>query len=206
MSMQQSLRLAAWAKCVSRTVHDSIIFHSSRKHEPSWNQLRFEIDPVQQVPGNREERVFETMLPMWVSSWSQDQPLTMIEGIHAADHPLVKNWDCNEGLAIGKMFKNNVHYVSSASSKGIQLADMTATLVRRAVMGIVRRAVMGIANAVDLQNYGFMMTKTIGKPLHASGMFCLAPAAIKDLERRYHGLAGAINAARGSLPGSYCTA
>lgn len=133
---------------------------------------------------------------MWVSSWSQDEPFTTIEGIHTVDHPLVKNWDCDEGLDIGKMFKNNLHYVSSASSKGIQLADMTATLVRRAVMGIV--------NAVDLQNYGFMMTKTIGKPLHACGMFCLAPADIKDLERRYHGLADAINAARGSFPAFYC--
>ena len=69
---------------------------------------------------------------------------------------------------------------------------------------LVRRSVMGIASAVDLQNYGFMMTKTIGKPLLACGIFCLAPAEINDLERRYHGLADAINAARSSLHGSYC--
>ena len=139
--------------------------------------MRFEIDLVEQLPGNREERVFEKMLPMWVSSWSHDEPFTVIEKIHTPDHPLVKNWDCDKGLDVGKMFTDNVHYVSSATSKGIQLADMTASLVRRSVMGIV--------NAVDLQNYGFMMTKTIGKPLHACGMFCLAPAEIKDLERRY---------------------
>ena len=196
LSTQQALRLAAWAKCIARTVHDSIIRHSGTKYESSWNSLRFEIDPVENIPGNREERVFETMLPMWVSSWSHDEPFTEIEGIDTADHPLVKNWDCNDGLDIGKMFKDNVHYVSSASSKGIQLADMTASLVRRSVMGI--------ANAADLQNYGFMMTKTIGKPLHACGMFCLAPAEIKDLERRYHGIADAINAARSSFRGSYC--
>jgi hypothetical protein len=195
MSMQQVLRLAAWAKCIARTVNDSIILHSGTKYESSWSSLRFEIDPVEQVPRNREERVFETMLPMWVSSWSHDEPFTEIEGIHTADHPLVKNWDCDKGLDIGKMFRNNVHYVSSATSKGIQLADMTASLVRRSVMGIV--------NAVDLQNYGFMMTKSIGKPLHACGMFCLAPAKIEDLERRYHGIADAINAARSSLRGSY---
>ena len=196
MSTQQALRLAAWAKCIARTVQDSIILHSGTKYESSWNSLRFEIDQVGEIPGNREEKVFETMLPMWVSSWSYDEPFTEIEGIHTADHPLVKNWDCDNGLDIGKMFKNNVHYVSSASSKGIQLADMTASLVRRSVMGI--------ANTVDLQNYGFMMTKTIGKPLHACGMFYLAPAEIKDLERRYHGLEDAINAARSARRGSYC--
>jgi hypothetical protein len=63
---------------------------------------------------------------------------------------------------------------------------------------------IGIANPVNLQNYGFMMTKTIGQPLHACGMFCIAAAEIEELERRYHGLADAINGARGSLPGSYC--
>jgi hypothetical protein len=69
---------------------------------------------------------------------------------------------------------------------------------------LVRRSVMGIASAADLQNYGFMMTKTFGKPFYACGMFCLVPAEIKDQERRYHGLADAINAARGSVCGSYC--
>jgi hypothetical protein len=195
MSTQQCLRLAAWAKCIGRTINDSIIQHSGLKYESSWNSLRFEIDPVESTPGNREERVFETMLPMWVSSWSQNNPFTEIEGIHTPDHPLVKNWDCDKGLDVGKMFKNNVRYVSSASSKGIQLADMIAT--------VVRRAVMGVANTVNLQNYGAMMTKTIGNPLHACGMFCLAPAELKDLQRRYYGIFEAINAARGSYPGSY---
>jgi len=196
ISKQQAIRLAAWAKCISRTIQDSIILHSSAKHESSWNSLRFEIDSVEQTAGNREERVFRTMLPMWVSSWSHDEPFREIEGIHIPEHALVKNWNCDNGLDVGKMFKNNVHYVSSASSMGIQLADLTASLVRRSVMGIV--------NAVDLQNYGFMMTKTIGMPLRACGMFCLAPAEIKDVERRYHGLVDAINAARGSLARSYC--
>jgi hypothetical protein len=196
LSTQQALRLLAWAKCISRTVQDSIILHSSAQHATSWNALRFEIDPVDQTPRNREERVFEIMLPMWVSSWSHDDPVTLIDRVHNADHPLVKNWDTDEGLDVGKMFRNNVHYVSSAASKGIQLADMTATLVRRAVIGI--------ADAVNLQNYGFMMTKTIGQPLHASGIFSIVPADIKDLERRYHGLADAIIGARQSLPSSYC--
>src|SRR5271157_1689643 len=120
MSTQQALRLAAWAKCIARTVQHSIILHSGTKYESSWNSLRFEIDQVGEVPGNREERVFETMLPMWVSTWSHDEPFTVIEGIHTADHSLVKNWGHDKGLDIGKMFKNNVHYVSSASSKGIQ--------------------------------------------------------------------------------------
>jgi hypothetical protein len=195
LSTQQSLRLVAWAKCIARTIQDSIILHSGTTHESSWNSLRFEIDPVEEVPGKREERVFKTMLPMWVSSWSLDEPFTEIEGIHTVDHPLVKNWDCDHGLDIGKLFKSNMHYVSSASSKGIQLADMTASLVRRSVMGI--------ANAADLQNYGLIMTKSIGKPQRACGLLCLAHAAGEDLNRRYHGLTDAIIGGRIAVPGSY---
>ena len=104
MSTQQALRLAAWAKCIARTVHNSIILHGGTKYESSWNSLRFEIDRVEEVPGNREETVFERMLPMWVSSWSHDEPFTEIEGIHTADHPFVKNWDCDKDLDVGRMF------------------------------------------------------------------------------------------------------
>jgi hypothetical protein len=136
-------------------------------------------------------------LPAWVTGWSQEDPLTMIEEIHTADHPFVQNWERLEGIDVGKMLRNNVHYVSSASSKGIQIADMLASLVRRAVVGL--------ASAVSLQDYGFIMTRTIGQPLHACGLFSLAPGDQPDLERRYAGIADAINAARCSLPGSYCT-
>jgi hypothetical protein len=196
LSPQQALRLVAWAKCITRSIEDSIIVHAEARYHTSWNSVRFEIDPVEQTPGNREERVFTTMLPMWVTSWSHDEPFTTIEGIHTADHPLVKNWETAEGLDIGKMFRSNVHYVSSASSRGIQLADMTAELVRRAVIGI--------ANATNLQNYGLIMTKSIGKPERASGLVLLAPAGVDDLNRRYHGLADAISGARTTHPSSYC--
>jgi hypothetical protein len=69
---------------------------------------------------------------------------------------------------------------------------------------LVRRAVIGIAIATHLQNYGLMMTKSLGTPQRASGLFCLAPTAIDDLNCRYHGLAHAISGARRAHPGSYC--
>jgi hypothetical protein len=72
---------------------------------------------------------------------------------------------------------------------------MTATLVRRAVVGL--------ATAPNLKNYGLMMTKTIGNPLHASGMFSLCPHGIVDAERRYAGIVDAINGARAGNPKAY---
>lgn len=195
MSNQQMLRLAAWAKCISRSISDSVIFHSGDNYHNSWSSLRFEIDPVQQK-GGTEKSSFEFLLPAWIRAWSFDDPMATIEGVHTADHPFVKNWECVEGIDIGKMFKNNVHYVPSEHSLGIQLADVTASLIRRAVIGL--------ATAPNLHNYGALLTRTIGKPLHATGIFFLAPHEIADTERRYKGLADAINAARATIPNSYC--
>ena len=143
MSDQQVLRLATWAKCISRSINDSIIFHNGEDYDPSWSSLRFEIDPVQQS-GGTEANSFEFLLPAWITAWSHDEPLTTIEGIHTAEHPFVKNWDCPAGIDVGKMFKNNVHYVPSDKSIGIQLADLTATLVRKAVIGLATRGICKI--------------------------------------------------------------
>ena len=195
MSDQQVLRLTAWAKCISRCINDSIIFHSGEAFHASWSSLRFEIDPVQQS-GGTEKDSFEFLLPAWVTAWSQGEPLMTIEGVHTSEHPFVKNWDCPTGIDVGKMFKNNVHYVPSDKSLGIQLADVTATLVRKAVIGL--------ATASNLQNYGFLLTRTIGMPYHAAGMFFLAPHDVADVERRYKGIVDAINAARATIPTSYC--
>jgi hypothetical protein len=199
LSQQQTLRLMAWAKGISRTIQDSIIFHSSGEYEPSWNSLRFEIDPVEEAPGSREERVLEKMLPGWVSGWSRREPFMLIEEIHTANHPFVKNWDRDTGLDIGKMFRNNVHYVTSAESKGIQLTDMIATLVRRAAMGV-----RGLYRFDALRNYGFMMTKSIGRAEMACGLTNLTQSKSEGLERRYLGLVDAIKWARQFLSGSYC--
>jgi hypothetical protein len=49
-----------------------------------------------------------------------------------------------------------------------------------------------------------MLTRAIGKPYHAAGMFLLAPHDVADIERRYKGIADAINAARATIPTSYC--
>jgi hypothetical protein len=195
LSPQQLLRLMGWAQCIRRAIRDSVIRHCGAEYQSDWRAVHFEIDPVEENSGGREETVFRTLLPAWVTSWSHDEPFTTIQDIHTPDHPFIQNWDRPKGIDVGKMFRNNVHYVSSASSKGIQIADMTAALVRRAVIGL--------ASAVSLEDYGFIMTRTIGRPEDACGLFSLAPGDQRDLERRYAGLPDAIDTARASFPGSY---
>jgi len=195
MSDQQVLRLAAWAKCISRCIRDSIVFHCGEAYNESWTSLRFEIDPVQ-PSGGTERTSFQFLLPAWVTAWSQDDPFTTIEELHTASHPFVTAWGSPGGIDVGKMFRNNVHYLPSEKSLGIQLADVTATLARRAVLGL--------ATLPNLMNYGFMLTRAIGKPFQAAGMFFLSPPNIAEIERRYAGLADTINATRATVATAYC--
>lgn len=194
MSNQQVLRLAAWARCIRRCINDSFIFHCGREFEADWSKVRFVIDPVQEKRGS-EETAFNFLVRSWIGAWSHAEPLPTIEGIHTANHPVIQNWATPDGFDAGKMFAGNIDFIPSEKSKGIQIADMVASLVRRAVVGL--------AIPWHLENYGFMMTRTIGRPLHASGLFFLASPDRKDVERRYQGIADAINIARKVTPSSY---
>ena len=103
LSPQQAIRLTAWAQCISRTIKDSIVWYSNQ-FASSWTAVRFELDPVEEVPG-REDRVFRTMLPMMMSIWSHKEPLPIIEGLHAPDHPFMKTWNTERGVDIGGMVR-----------------------------------------------------------------------------------------------------
>jgi hypothetical protein len=121
----------------------------------------------------------------------------MIKEIHTAKHPFVQRYDTDAGVDFGKIVRDNIHYPWSHTSPGLQMADMAAT--------IVAKAVRGVANAVDLQNYGVMMFRSIGRPLEAPGIFSLVEPSLDDLSRRYYGLPEAIDAvrsvqSRGSIP------
>ncbi len=186
-SLPTVLRLATWARCVMRSLQDSIIRHSQTEYHPAWNELRFEIDPVRKGLG-REAQIFSKMLPAWVAGWSRNKPFTLIEEVHTANHPFIQNWDSDVGVDVGAIVRNNVNYPPSHTSIGLQMADMAATLIRKAVVGL--------ATAPDLQNYGLMMTKSIRSTLHAPGIFTLVEPPLEDIGIRYAGLTGAIAAAR----------
>lgn len=86
------------------------------------------------------------------------------------------------------MIRNNVHWPASATSRGLQLADLAAT--------IISEAVRGVANATDMRNYGIMMAKSVGKPLEATGLFSIVEPNIDDWQRRFYGLPEAIDAVK----------
>jgi hypothetical protein len=188
LSPEVTFRLAAWAQCIMRCIDNSIVGHSGPEFHGCWGSLRFEIDAVCRTGGNREEQVFPKLLPSWVTAWSVKRPFTLIEELHTESHPFVRNWDTDRGVDLGKMLRGNVHFCASEQSIGIQLADMAASLVRKAVVGVV--------STFDLDSYGLMMLRALGRPTHAHGIFSFAELDPTDLSRRYHGLVHAMENAR----------
>ena len=75
LSDNQSLRLGSIAYCMKRAFEQAIIVLSGEAYYDCWDQMRFEIDPVQVRPGSREEQVFKwTMLGWLQASAARTQP------------------------------------------------------------------------------------------------------------------------------------
>lgn len=197
LSPEAAFRLGCWAQCIKRCISDSVVWHSGPAFNGDWENLTFEIDAVQPKPGSREEQVFTKMLPAWVTSWSQQDPFTLIEDIHTANHPFVQRWDTPDGFDLGKMFRDNVRFCSSKSSVGLQLADMAASVTSKAVVGVV--------STDDLTSYGIMMSKSIRSATHAHGIFSFGETDASDIAKRYCGLVEAVLHARDSVRRAYAT-
>jgi hypothetical protein len=132
LSVNQSLRIYSLANCIREALHHAVLFLSTRGHATAWKNLRFEIDRVQTKPNSREETVFSEMVLGWLMGWSRTKPLMTIEEIHTADHPFIKNYCTTGGVDLGKMLYGNLQWVDSRNSWGVQLADISATIVYQA--------------------------------------------------------------------------
>jgi hypothetical protein len=189
LSTPQVLRLATWARCIFRCLQDSIVQHSDSKYDVCWTNMRFEFDPVHRRAGNREEQVFSVLLPAWVTGWYANEPLTTIEEVHTSDHPFIRQYRVgDEGIDIGEIVRGSVQYPSSTCSYGLQIADMATA--------ITSHAVRGLTSALELHDYGIMMTRTIRKPLEATGLFTFVEPSLGDWQRRFYGLPEAIDAVK----------
>ncbi len=194
MSPEAAHRLACWAQAIHRSIQDCILRYSGPAYRGCWSEMVFEIDPVQPKPGSREERVFRNMLPGWVAAWSRKRPFMLIEEVHTDDHPFVKNWDTPAGIDLGKMLRGNVRFCPSHESLGVQMADMAATVVRKAVAGMV--------SPYDLGSYGLLMAGAVGSVTHVHGLFSFTGPNSADIGSRYAGLVEAVAHARKQSPGT----
>ncbi len=184
LSDSQSLRLGSVAYCIKRAFEQTIIVLSGEEYFDCWEQMRFEIDPVQVSRGCREELVFKWTMLGWLQGWSQESPAMTITEIHTKNHPLVKNYMTSDRkFDLCTIFKDNLHYPRSSDSKGLQIADMAASIMHHAVRGIV--------TPDNLMNYGVLLTNNLWAAKYAHGLFCLTDPAHVDYNR-YQGLTGAV--------------
>jgi len=189
LSDNQSLRLGAIAYCIQQAFQQTIILLAGEEYSDCWQQLRFEIDPVGLRRGNREEQVFKWTMLGWLQGWSQRNPTMTITEIHTENHPLIRNYLTNDDkFDLNRIYIDNIHYPPSSQSKGIQIADMAASIVHRAVCGIV--------TFDDLMNYGLLLKNNLWNSRRAPGLFCFTDSSYVDWGR-YEGLIEAVAKARG---------
>jgi hypothetical protein len=188
LSPEVAFRLGSWAQCIKRCIDDSVFSHSCPQFHDCWAKMTFEMDPVQPNAGSREQQVFTKMLPGWVTAWCKKQPIVLIEEVHTENHPFVREWETEGGIDLGKMFRGNLQFRSSNESLGLQIADMAASVARKAVLGIV--------SAYDLMSYGVMMSKSPRSATHAHGIFSFSEFDEAEIARRFLGLVDAVSVVR----------
>lgn len=187
LSLQQNLRLVALAHCIFQSVKNCVLFHSASEYDSCWDDLVIDIDPVQPRPGSREQIVFEKIMLGWMTAWSKQDPIVIIEEIHTEDHPFIRNYAAGTGIDLGALLRDRIRWPSSSSSPGLQIADMCATVNSL----VVRR----IVNAQHLHDYGVLMKRSCLGPLDAPGLLTIADCDV-DVGSRYAGLTQAIEQAR----------
>jgi hypothetical protein len=189
LSDNQSLRLGSVAYCIKRAFEQTIILLSGKEYFDCWDQMRFEIDPVQVRRGSREELVFKWTMLGWLQGWSQKKPTMIITEIHTEDHPLTKNYSpTNDKFDLTKIYRDNLHYLDWLKSKGLQIADMAASVMHHAVCGIM--------TFDNLMNYGLLLKNNLWAAEHVHGLFCMTDPSEVDYNR-YQGLTEAVAKARG---------
>lgn len=190
LSVEQNLRVLAVAKSLFHVLKHCILFRSGPEYHSCWEHMEVNIDPVQRGGGSREAIVFERMMLGWLTAWTISHPIITIKEIHTDDHPFVRLYSAGKGMIdMGALLRDRIRWPSSATNRGIQIADMCATINSLAVRRIV--------DAGDLRNYGIMMRCNVLSPELAPGLFIVGDESF-DLGSRYLGLLGAIKDARES--------
>jgi len=112
-----------------------------------------------------------------------------ITEIHTEDHPLMKNYSTTtDKFDLTKIYRDNLHYLRSSESKGIQIADMAASIMHHVVCGVV--------TFDNLMNYGLLLKNNLWSAEHAHGLFCLTDPSDVDYNL-YQGLTEAVAKVRG---------
>jgi hypothetical protein len=188
LSPAQLLRIFAWAICLNDSLRHCILWRGREEYRDCWHEIEFSIDAVQCKEGSREREAFEKLLLGWLTAWSRENPITTVQEWHTADHPFVKLYETDDGIDLGRILRGNVKWRSSNDSLGLQIADIGASIVRRATRGLV--------DIETLRTYGSLMRRSVLSPKYAVGLRILTGVSEIQLGNRYAGLMEAISEAR----------
>lgn len=120
----------------------------AQRHPPSLGNFRWRLDQKARVQTAYEE-AFRTVLPMFLQTESLRDPILMLKGadyrhFQRFDYPPgqaptylkdLHGIDCGEGSNIGKIIHEDFRLVDSASTPGVQVADLIASGIRRLFRG-----------------------------------------------------------------------
>ncbi|HEX7679261.1 MAG TPA: DUF3800 domain-containing protein [Thermoanaerobaculia bacterium] len=132
LSDSQTLRLYTLANALREVLAASIQFLVFGEDDASWEHVSFEIDSPTRQPNSREHQIFETIVGGWLYAWSEKFPL-QLSPLHTPQLTVIRKYADHQGFNLNKLLAGNIKWRNSADSWGIQIADMAAATIGKAL-------------------------------------------------------------------------
>ena len=132
LSEVQGWRLHTWAMAFLLAIRSAMSWLCSEGNESCWETVRFDIDAVDARRDSMEQTLFLRLVRTWLSAYSRQIPFEVHDEVHGPENPFVKRYITQDGIDHNRMLDGNVHFSDSRTSLGIQVADIAASIIRRA--------------------------------------------------------------------------
>jgi hypothetical protein len=112
-----------------------------------FEKFTFIIDRKNKKIKKPEKYISELIYGFLETQWSSKEPYIMIDKLGKNEHPMTKfdvNKDGKIGTDLKKLFGEGLKFEDSKNHKGLQLADIIASGVRRIVLGEIDRNIFNL--------------------------------------------------------------
>jgi Protein of unknown function (DUF3800) len=129
-------RIAAYAIGVLKAVESITLYYHCEKFHDSYDPIRLVFDRVGR-PGSREELVFRSALPGWISSWTSRFPI-QTSPAYGPEHPIATLYgeerDGRPAIDLNRMAFRKIEFANSKEVWQIRLTDFLANTWSRVIL------------------------------------------------------------------------
>jgi len=107
-----------------KTFDHLLVYYLDRKYDFCFERIKIMIDRKNPTGLTNYEKLTRDGLPMFFQNISKKQPLGIVAEAWTADHPFRRNFECEEGIDVSKICKDNIQFKDSKTEKFLRIVDI----------------------------------------------------------------------------------